>query len=366
MKIIRLFIIILLTSGFYCGDKEKSNISADTVSVVNQVKDTVSEYISVIGVGDIMLGSNYPTSSSLPPNDGETILDDVKNILSDADITTGNLEGCFLDKGGTPKDCGGTGENCHSFRMPTHYAGYLKNAGFDYMSVANNHSGDMGKTGRESTYNTLKEYGIAFSGTDDYPHTIIESKGKKIGIAGFAPNRGCIDLRKINEAKEIISELKSKTDIVIVWFHGGAEGSGAQHITKKPETYMNENRGNVYEFAHSVIDAGADLVFGSGPHVTRAVELYKGKFIAYSLGNFCTYGKFGLSGQLGIAPVIKVYINNKGEFVKAEVTSVKQINRGFPVIDETGKAFSTLKKLTETDFPETGLTFEENAIKNRY
>lgn len=365
MRIIRLFIIIFFAFGFNCGSEENSNINTDTVRVINQIKDTVPEYISIIGVGDIMLGSNYPSSSSLPPNDGKTILDGVKDILADADITTGNLEGCFLDKGGTPKDCGGDGKNCHSFRMPTHYAGYLKNAGFDYMSVANNHSGDMGKTGRESTYKTLNEYGIAFSGTEDYPYIIIESKGLKIGIAGFAPNRGCVDIRKIREAKEIISELKSKSDIVIVWFHGGAEGSGAQHVTKKSETYMNENRGNVYEFSHSVIDAGADLVFGSGPHVTRAVELYKGKFIAYSLGNFCTYGKFGLSGQLGIAPILKVYINRKGDFIKAEVTSVKQIKRGFPVVDETGKVFSTLKKLTETDFPETELEFGDNEIKKK-
>lgn len=365
MKILLIPFFLFFALGFNCGSERKNEITADTVSVINQEKDTVSEYISVVGVGDIMLGSNYPTSSSLPPNDGETILDDVKDILADADITTGNLEGCFLDKGGTPKDCGGTGENCHSFRMPTHYAGYLKNAGFDYLSVANNHSGDMGKTGRESTYNTLNEYGIAFSGTEDYPYTIIESRGKKIGIAGFAPNRGCVDIRKIREAKEIISELKSKSDIVIVWFHGGAEGSGAQHVTKKSETYMNENRGNVYEFAHSVIDAGADLVFGSGPHVTRAVELYKGKFIAYSLGNFCTYGKFGLGGQLGITPIIKVYINGKGDFVKAEITSVKQIKKGIPVTDESGKAFTTLQKLTEADFPETELIFEGNEIKKK-
>ncbi len=107
------------------------------------------------------------------------------------------------------------------------------------------------------------------------------------------------------EAEEIVRHLADTCDIVIVSFHGGAEGANYQHVTKDYEMYYTENRGNVYSFAHRMIDAGADVIFGHGPHITRAVEVYNERFIAYSLGNFCTYGRFNLSGPNGIAPVIK-------------------------------------------------------------
>ena len=345
----------MFSVSFYSCDfrNDKTPPPKDSSAVI-QDGNKGEELLSLIGVGDIMLGSNYPNSSSLPPDDGRYILDGVSEILEDADITTGNLEGCFLDRGGTPKKCDSS-DNCHSFRMPVRYASYLKDAGFDYLSLANNHSGDMGVKGRESTYETLQDNGIHFAGTFDYPSVIIEKDGLKIGITSFAPNRGCLNLNDIDDAAEIVSGLDEKCDIVIVWFHGGAEGSSAQRVPKRTEYYLGEKRGDVYEFAHAVIDAGADIVFGSGPHVTRAVELYNNRFIAYSLGNFCTYRKFGLSGMLGICPVIKVYVNNKGEFVKGSIVSVKQIKRGFPVTDESDKALQTIIRLTKSDFPDTPL-----------
>jgi poly-gamma-glutamate capsule biosynthesis protein CapA/YwtB (metallophosphatase superfamily) len=313
------------------------------------------ELISIIGVGDIMPGTNYPSAGSLPPDDGKYLFEDVNDILQNADITIGNLEGTFLDKGGNPKKCKDSTGNCHSFRIPTRYAEYLNEAGFDFMNLANNHSGDMGEEGRKSTYRTLEKNDISFAGTLDYPTAILESDGVKYGFVGFAPNNGTVSLINIKEAKEIITDLKSESDIVIVYFHGGAEGNSAQHVSGYGETFLGENRGNVYEFAHAVIDAGADVVFGSGPHVTRVIELYNGRFIAYSLGNFCTYGKFNLNGAMGIAPIIKIFINKNGEFVKGEITPIKQVRRGFPVIDEDNNVIKTLQTLTKKDFPNTEL-----------
>jgi hypothetical protein len=77
--------------------------------------------------------------------------------------------------------------------------------------------------------------------------------------------------------------------------------------------FYGEDRGDVYEFAHSLIDAGADIIFGHGPHVTRAVEVYK-KFIAYSLGNFCTYGGINVSGINGWSPILKSIHKQSGNF----------------------------------------------------
>ena len=94
--------------------------------------------------------------------------------------------------------------------------------------------------------------------------------------------------------------LDTTHDIVIVSFHGGAEGSKALHVPYGQETFYGENRGHLREFTHTVIDAGADLVWGHGPHVLRGMEVYKDRLIAYSLGNFATYGRFNTRGQQGL------------------------------------------------------------------
>jgi 2',3'-cyclic-nucleotide 2'-phosphodiesterase (5'-nucleotidase family) len=231
------------------------------------------------------------------------------------------------------------------------------------MNLANNHAFDMGSQGREATYRVLDDNDISYAGTTDQPTTIIEVDGLKIGIAGFAPNRGTMNINDKVLVENTIRDLKDECDLVFVMFHGGAEGAGAQRVPKSSEYFLEENRGDVYEFAHLVIDAGADVVFGSGPHVTRAVELYNERFIAYSLGNFCTYGKFSLAGPQGTAPIIKVYIKRNGEFLKAEVTSIKQIRRGFPVTDDSETALKTLIKLTNTDFRNGDLVFDGNVIR---
>ncbi|TRZ66491.1 CapA family protein, partial [bacterium] len=190
----------------------------------------------------------------------------------------------------------------------------------------------------------------------------IEKDGIKYGFAGFAPNRGTCNINDLEKAKDIVKEIKLECDIVIVFFHGGAEGISAQHIPMRHEVFLGENRGDVYEFAHAVVDAGADIVFGSGPHVTRAVELYKDRFIAYSLGNFCTYGKFSLSGAMGIAPIIKVFVNKKGEFQKGEIIPVKQIKRGFTVKDESGSVINIIRQLTRSDIPSSKISINDDGL----
>lgn len=320
-----------------------------------------SQAVSIIGVGDIMLGTNYPSASYLPPNDGKALLSSVADILRDADVTFGNLEGVILDKGGSVKRCSDPSK-CYAFRTPEKYALSLKYAGFDVVSVANNHVGDFGQKGRKNTLAFLKKQGIEAAGQTIQPTAIFKKNGITYALAAFAPNRGTVDLRNIKKAKQIVSDLAKRSDIVIVSFHGGAEGAKHQHVTRKMEKFYGENRGNVYEFAHAVIDAGADLVFGHGPHVTRAVELYKDRFIAYSLGNFCTYARFNLRGPNGIAPIIKVNVDKQGRFQTAEVTSTRQLGRGGVSLDPKGRAFATLKRLTQADFPETLLVFAKNGM----
>jgi hypothetical protein len=354
-------IFIFLTLFLYYGkakdlfkelSKQEVNYKKPISTASNQNYTSNNDSISIIGVGDMMLGTNYPSKSYLPINDGIDILKPVKYILENADITFGNLEGVILSEGGTVKSCSNPSV-CYAFRMPNHYVNYFKDAGFDILSVANNHVGDFGEEGRENTVKLLKEVDIKFAGLLKYPFTIFEKNGVKYGFCAFAPNNGTISINDSKNAIRIVQHLDSICDIVITSFHGGAEGASKTHITRSDELFLGENRGNPYAFARTVIDAGADIVFGHGPHVTRAIDLYKGKFIAYSMGNFATYGRFNLSGVSGIAPIIKLYVNKKGEFMSGMIYSTKQIGEGGPIMDDQKLVLDEIRNLSNSDVPES-------------
>ena len=353
--LVTIFMIIPTNPSFkivankFINNSKISNISKNDIPKID--KHNKKTEFTIIGVGDIMLGSNYPFEYLLPKNDAN-ILQNTQNILKNADITVGNLEGTLFDNDGTPKSCNNS-NLCYAFRMPSKYGKYLKEAGFDYLSIANNHSNDFGEIGIKETIKNLDNLGIKYSGIKDIAEsTILEKDGKKFGFISFSPNSATLKLNDYNYAKKLISELKSKVDIVIVMFHGGAEGASAEHITKRHEIFHGEDRGNVYEFAHFAIDNGADIIFGQGPHVTRAIELYKNKFISYSGGNFATFGKINISGSMGIAPIFKIKINNKGDFISGEIIPVRQTYKSFgPFIDSEKLAIKKIISLNKSDFP---------------
>jgi poly-gamma-glutamate capsule biosynthesis protein CapA/YwtB (metallophosphatase superfamily) len=228
------------------AEKKNFTSSVNSDSIYSEKnKNKKDSLISLIGVGDIMLGSNYPHSSSLPPDDGRFLLDSVKNFLNKADIVFGNLEGTFLDKGGDPKICN-TPDNCYSFRTPENYCGILKNAGFNLVSLANNHSNDMGEEGRESTIRTLKKNKIEFAGYSDIPSVIFEKDKIKYGFTAFAPNYSAQDINDLANAVKTVKELKEKCDFVIVSFHGGAEGSTAVRVPKRKEFFSGGRPGRCF------------------------------------------------------------------------------------------------------------------------
>src|SRR5262249_23627853 len=159
---------------------------------------------------------------------------------------------------GTPKKCSDP-TKCYAFKSPERYAKYLGDVGFDLMSVANNHSGDFGPDARTATMKALAEANILSSGSLAQPYVILSNNGLRYGLVSFSPNTGTPDINNIPEAAKIVAMLDSLCDIVIVSFHGGAEGRTHQHVTRKNELFYGENRGNVYEFAHKMIDAGGDV-----------------------------------------------------------------------------------------------------------
>ncbi len=341
------FIISLIFLNVCNEQQQQPIIKAQPTQETLRLDDT----ISIVAVGDVMIGSSYPSPSMLAPDSGRKIFDNLISILQNADITVGNLEGCILN-GGTPKKkCPPPGK-CYIFRMPILSAEILKNAGFDFMNIANNHVGDFGNEGITSTINALESIGIKFSGIAEYPYQIIEVKGKKISFAGFSNNQYTLKMNDYEKCTQIIKEMKANSDIAVVSFHGGGEGESYRHITKEYEMFLGSNRGNPYKFARIMIDAGADLVIGHSPHVTRAVDIYKNKFIAYSLGNFATYKQFNLKGS-----------SSNGDFISADVTSIVQKNFGVPFIDSTNRAYKEIISLTKEDIGDPDLIFENNTIK---
>jgi hypothetical protein len=332
-----------------------------TDSIEIAIHRVLRDTVSIIGVGDIMLGTYYPDASFLPPNNGKDLLHEVTPILKSADLTFGNLEGVLLDGEGIPKTCKDP-KICYIFKSPTHYVHLLKDAGFDVMSTANNHAGDFGDPGRINTRQALDDAGIYHAGLLPVKYVTFRKNGVNYGFTAFAPNSGTLSLHDLAQAKAIVQHLDSISDIVIVSFHGGAEGAQYQHVTRKEELFYGENRGNVYKFAHAMVDAGADIIFGHGPHVTRAVEVYKERFIAYSLGNFCTYARFNLSNENGLAPIMKVYTNGTGKFIKAQVTSIIQHRPGGPVIDKQNRVIKILQDLTKKDFPEINISIDDTGL----
>ena len=326
--------------------------------VFSQEKDStkVSDTITVIAVGDIMLGSNFPNEEYLPPNNNcFPLMLPLFPILKDADVTVGNLEGCFLDSGKLEKNCKDT-TKCYAFRMPNKYVDCLDSAGFDLMCMANNHSGDFGKLGRDNSIALMDSLGIKAAGLKDLPIAIIERKGLKIGFCSFAPNKGTIDINDISGATQIVKGLKDSCEVVIATFHGGAEGAKYQHVPREHEMFYGEDRGDVYLFARHLIDAGADCVLGHGPHVTRAIDYYKGRFIIYSMGNFCTYRRFNLKGPNGIAPIVKLWLSPEGELHKAQIIPVYQDKINGVRFDPLGRVIDKITQLTQEDIPE--LKFE--------
>jgi poly-gamma-glutamate capsule biosynthesis protein CapA/YwtB (metallophosphatase superfamily) len=306
------------------------------------------------------MGSNYP-EVVLPPQDGALLMKEDEHILKNADLTFGNLEGVLLDSGGTPKTCRDP-KVCYAFRSPVQYVQNLVNAGFDVMSLANNHAGDFGDAGRKSTIRTLEDAGIEHTGQLPKRYTVFTRDSITYGVAAFAPNSNCVSLNNLKEAVAIVKEMDSLCQVIIISFHGGAEGGQYQSVPRAHEMFHGEDRGDVYDFAHSLIDAGADIIFGHGPHVTRAVEVYKNRFIAYSLGNFCTYGGINVAGINGWAPIIKVYTNTTGRFLKAEITPTYQIARDRVKIDVDNRVIKKIQELTKKDFPEVPVRIDGNGL----
>lgn len=306
---------------------------------------TAAGTVSITAVGDTVIG----TGDKLPPNDGRDYFRDVAKELR-GDLVMANLEGTLTDFTNHSK-CAPGSTKCFAIRMPARYTKHLRDGGFDLVNLANNHTNDFGRKGLEDTRNALDKAKIAYTGLPDQI-TEYEANGVRIAVLGFSPYSWSQSVKDIDAAEELVRKADEWADIVVVTMHIGGEGADKQHVRPGTETFLGENRGDTLKFSHAVVDAGADLVVGHGPHVLRGMEWYKDRLIAHSMGNFAGYGIFSRKLPMGLSGILQVTLNRDGSWVKGKLVATDLEDRGIPKLDPAERSHKMVRDLSAADFDE--------------
>jgi poly-gamma-glutamate capsule biosynthesis protein CapA/YwtB (metallophosphatase superfamily) len=308
------------------------------LAVVTVAAPSRSEAVTLAAVGDMAMAPAADGGSGFFSGVGRELT---------GDIVLGNLEGT-LASGGSSK-CGPQSTDCFAFRAPPKYAQTLRRAGFTILNLANNHALDFGTSGQAETVSALDGAGLRHTGRPGEV-AVIRTEGIRVAVLGFAPYPWAQDLRDIPAAVRIVRKADRKADVVVVTMHAGAEGADHQHVRPGTETFLGENRGNPVAFAHAVVNAGADLVVGHGPHVLRGLEWYHGRLIAYSLGNFLGNGTLSIAGPSGVSAVLHVRLTRTGSWAGGRLAAIRLVSPGVPRRDTSDAALGTVRDLSRADF----------------
>ena len=312
-----LVILILIIAGIVAlvrhftgnndsGGKDSGQASDLTIEEQEAEKEAETEPVSITisAAGDCTLGTDeyFDPSTSLnayyDSNGPEYFFQNVKSIFDADDLTIVNMEGTLTEE--TARQ-----DKTYAFKGPAEYAQILTSGGVEAANLANNHSHDYGDKSYTDTIETIEAAGIVSFGYDRT--AVMDVNGIKVGLVGtyeLADGMGCED--------EMIANIKAVEEqgaqIVIVSFHWGLER----------ENYPTENQVNL---AHSAIDNGADLVLGHHPHVLEGIEVYNGKNIVYSLGNFCFGGNSNPSDKDTMI-FQQTFMVENGELTADNVTNI--------------------------------------------
>ena len=299
--------------------------------------------VSINAVGDVVMGSRM---YGFAPGGSRELFDGVESMFT-GDLVLGNLEGTLATSGASR--CSPEADNCFAFRSSPDEARWLVRAGFTTLNLANNHTGDFGQGALLETRAALKQRRLDHTGAPG--QITVRRIGKiRVAVVGFSPHSGSADMRDIAAAAALVKKATRLGHIVVVTMHAGAEGADRQHVKPGIEYYLGQNRGDPVRFARAVVDAGADLVVGHGPHVLRGMQWYKGRLIAYSMGNFAGYNVFNLAGPSQFSGVLKVTLNADGTWAKGKLAATKLVGRGVPVRDRAEQAHALVRRLSKQDF----------------
>ncbi len=346
-------IVVLASVGGYLSSRWSRSATTSPATIVSTTRPsppttslaptttTRPASFSLSAVGDTDLG-NTPAL----PSDPTSYFAPVTAALS-ADVVFGNLEGTMTTGG--PSKCARSSIECYAFRVPPSFARAYRAAGFTVLNSANNHSYDYGAVGEAATSAALRAAGIVQAGLPGQIG-LVRTHGVSVAFVDFAPYGLTNNLLDFSSAAQLIAQARREADVVVVYMHAGAEGTAADHVTRTTETFFGENRGNPYAFAHAAVDDGADLVIASGPHVLRGMQWYKGRLIAYSLGDFTNYDAFATVGDLSLSAILHVTMNARGVLEAASVTPITLEPGGQAVLDPTHASWAFMNRLSSEDF----------------
>ena len=303
--------------------------------------------INIQAVGDVIPGTNFP-NYRLPRNKNSLIRPSVRKYLKRADLLFGNFESTLTSHPYSAKDT--SRGQVFAFRSPPSYGKLFADVGFDVFNIANNHAFDFGKVGFRDTVKNFANYGIQTVGRKNQI-LFLEKKNMTVAMIGFAPYKVYNSIHDLQTAAALVKAAKRRANIVVVSMHVGAEGPKAMYVKNQNEYFYGENRGNSIKFARTMVDAGADLILGHGPHVPRAMEIYKDKLIAYSLGNFLGYRTLSTRAQAGYSMILEVKLNQWGDLVGGKIIPVRMTRRGTPYIDQYFRTVGLLRYLNRKAFP---------------
>jgi len=275
-------IAICILVSIVISISKKLIINIENVSDSKQEENLIEEEpidkksITISFAGDVTLG-NYKGSAYAGSFDNEFknqggsygyFFENVRDIFSQDDLTVVNLEGPLT-----------TATNAKvkkfAFKGDPSYVNILKEGDIEAVTLANNHSEDYFEQGLNDTKEILSQNDINYFGLGE--KSIVDTNGIKVGLLGYNGWPENYTEEKLESMKKDIETMKQEADMVAVYFHWGVEREYSPNEIQK-------------SFAYDAIDYGADLVVGSHPHVVQGIEMYKDKYIVYSLGNFCFGG----------------------------------------------------------------------------
>lgn len=324
---------------------EDDDESADSI----YVKENTSILISVLG--DVALGQDWRYNHvdsfdyvfDKREGDYSYFFSEVVHLLNQDDLTIANLETTLSEETEQAEkyDYG----NNYWFKGRPEFAHILKAGSVEIANLANNHTYDFGQKGFDDTKQALDDAGVEYFG---YDHVLYkEVKGIKIGLVGFnqlGEYEQGLDMEVFKaEVEEMTKKVKAESDLVIANFHWGKE---YKYHHEKLQT----------ELAYLAIDSGADMVIGHHPHVLQPIEQYKGRYIAYSLGNFC-YGGVKRPNDYDTAIFRQTFVfdsNNELQIVKepniipCSVSSANGFNNYKPMVASGEQRDRVFEKMNYT------------------
>ncbi|WCB94749.1 hypothetical protein DSM104299_03488 [Baekduia alba] len=327
----------LLTAALVTGGGPDSGADAATDRL------PAGQPLTVIWGGDVTLGSSY----GMPPGHAVGMFAGVASTMRKADLTAVNLEGT-LGAGGTTK-CPHPSPICFAFQAPAANAAALRGAGVDVVNLANNHAWDFGAVGMGQTVTALRRVDVAFTGRPGEIRTLTVGRSR-VASLGFSSYPWTAPIRDLVAVRRLVAQAAARANVVMVFLHGGAEGAGQTRVPFGEEQAFGEQRGDLRAVAHTAVDAGADLVLGSGPHVLRGVEIYRRRTIAYSLGNLAGYRNFARGGALSLSGLLRVDVDADGVLTGGRLVPLKLVGPGLPVIDAGHAAVGLVAGVSRLDF----------------